>query len=200
MRQCLCYTRECSFCKMVSIHRTDVSRPFSFTRYAPRHTLITYSWISSYNWALDQVFAQSCPFMIDFSSSELWMKFSTLSRGFLLRWNCGSKLIKSYLDTSHFEPLRFIAWASPSEVVFWYCAFLLKSLKLDGNASLHSSCTIPCALWLHHIISINTQVHLSLEQECRHPIPLECIIDNLAAITCFCWSLLEVYTFGPWSA
>jgi hypothetical protein len=31
-------------------------------------------------------------------------KFSTLSRGFLLRWNCESKLIKSYFDTSHFEP------------------------------------------------------------------------------------------------
>jgi hypothetical protein len=64
-------------------------------------------------------------------------KFSTLSRGFLLRWNCGSRLIKSYFDTSCLEPWRFIAWASPSEVVFRYCAFLLKSLKLDGTALLH---------------------------------------------------------------
>jgi hypothetical protein len=31
-------------------------------------------------------------------------KFSTLSHVFLLRWNCGSKLINSYLDTSRFEP------------------------------------------------------------------------------------------------
>jgi hypothetical protein len=64
-------------------------------------------------------------------------KFSTLSRGFLLRWNCGSKLIKSYLDTSCFEPWWFIAWASPFKVIFQYCAFLLKSLKLDGFASPH---------------------------------------------------------------
>jgi hypothetical protein len=35
-------------------------------------------------------------------------EFSTLSRGFLLRWNFGSKLIKSYFDTSRFEPWRFI--------------------------------------------------------------------------------------------
>jgi hypothetical protein len=114
---------------------------------------------------------RSCPFMVNFSSSELWMEFSTLSRGFLLRWNCESKLIKSHLGTSRFELWQFIAWASPSDVVFWYCAFLLKSLKLDGIASPHSSFTIPYALWLHHIISINTQVHLSLEQECRYPIP-----------------------------
>jgi hypothetical protein len=58
--------------------------------------------------------------------------------------------------------------------------------------------TIPCWTWLHHNISINPQVHLSLEQECRYPIFLECIFDNLAATTCFHWSLLEVYTFESW--
>jgi hypothetical protein len=40
-------------------------------------------------------------------------------------------------------------------------------------------------------------VHLSLEQECRYPVPLECILDNLAAITCFCWPLLEVIPLNP---
>jgi hypothetical protein len=64
-------------------------------------------------------------------------KILTLSQGFLLRWNCGSKLIKSYFDTFHFKPWRFITWASPSEVVFQYYAFLLKSLKLDGTSLLH---------------------------------------------------------------
>jgi hypothetical protein len=29
---------------------------------------------SSYNWALDQVLAWSCPFMVDFHSSEPWME------------------------------------------------------------------------------------------------------------------------------
>jgi hypothetical protein len=64
-------------------------------------------------------------------------KFSTISRVFLLQWNCGSKLIKSYLDTSHFEPWWFITWVSPSEVVCRYCAFLLKLLKFDSSALLH---------------------------------------------------------------
>jgi hypothetical protein len=127
-------------------------------------------------------------------------KFSTLSHGFLPWWNCGSKLIKSYLDTSCFEPWRFIPWASPSEIVFWYYAFLLKSLELDGIASPHSPCTIPCESWLHHNISISTQVYLSLEQECRYPIPLECILDNLTAVTYFWCSLLEDYTFESWIA
>jgi hypothetical protein len=40
-------------------------------------------------------------------------------------------------------------------------------------------------------------VHLSLEQEYRYSIPLECILDNLTAITCFRWSFLEGYTFDP---
>jgi hypothetical protein len=56
-------------------------------------------------------------------------------------------------------------------------------------------CTIPCVLWLHRIISINTQVHFSLDQEYRYPIPLECILDNLIATACFCCSLLGVYAF-----
>jgi hypothetical protein len=55
--------------------------------------------------------------LISLPRNSEW-KFSTLSCGFLLRWNCGSKLIMSYLDTSRFEPWWFITWASPSEVVF----------------------------------------------------------------------------------
>jgi hypothetical protein len=41
------------------------------------------------------------------------------------------------------------------------------------------------------------EVHLSLEQECRYPTPLECILDNLVVITCFHWSLLEGDTLDP---
>jgi hypothetical protein len=72
-------------------------------------------------------------------------------------------LVRSYVDL----PL-----SEPSLVIWWYSAFLLNLLKVDGIASLHSPYTMPCALWLHHIISINTQVHLNLEQECRYPIHL----------------------------
>jgi hypothetical protein len=67
--------------------------------------------------------------------------------------------------------LVILPLSEPSTVVWWYSAFLLNLLKVDGIASPHSPCTIPYALWLHQIISINTQVHLSLEQECRYPIP-----------------------------
>jgi hypothetical protein len=74
--------------------------------------------------------------LISLPRNSEW-KFLTLSCEFLLRWNCGSKLIKSYFDTSRFEPWRFIAYASPSEIVFRYGACLLKSLKLDGTALLH---------------------------------------------------------------
>jgi hypothetical protein len=69
---CLSCIRDCSFYKMVLIHRMNTSCPFSFNGYAPRHTLVTYSWISSYNWALDQVLAWGCPFIVDFSYLELW--------------------------------------------------------------------------------------------------------------------------------
>jgi hypothetical protein len=67
----------------------------------------------------------------------------------------------------------------------------------ERTVTKHYPCTIPCALWLHHNISINTQVHFSLEQECRYPIPLEYILENLVTITCFCWSLLEVIPLNP---
>jgi hypothetical protein len=49
----------------------------------------------------------------------------------------------------------------------------------------HFECVLP--MWF--------QVHLSIEQECRYPIPLECILDNLTTITYFRWSLLQIYTF-----
>jgi hypothetical protein len=147
MRWCLPYTRECSFHKMVSIHHTDVSHPFSFTRYAPRHTLVIYSWISSYNWALDQVLARSCPFMLIYLPQNSEWKFSTLSHVFILRWNCGSKLIKFYLDTSHFEPWWFIAWASLSEVFF----------DIVHTYSSHKNLTtLHCCISLHHTMRITT--------------------------------------------
>jgi hypothetical protein len=61
---------------------------------------------------------------------------------FLLRRNCWSNSIKTYLDTSRLELWWFVTWASPSDAVLWYSAFLLKSLKFDGIASSHS-CIAP---------------------------------------------------------
>jgi hypothetical protein len=46
-----------------------------------------------------------------------------------------------------------------------------------------------------HVFPMWFEVHLSLEQECRYPITLECILDNLVAITCCCRSLPDVDTF-----
>jgi hypothetical protein len=145
--------------------------------------------------------------MVNFSPSELWMEnFNSITwiSSSMELWEQTPMLFSmelwSYLDTSRFKPWRFIAWVSPSDVVLWYCAFLLKSLKLGGIASPHSPCIIPCASRLHHNISINTQVYLSLEQECRYPIPLECILDNLTTVTYFRCSLLEDYTFEAWIA
>jgi hypothetical protein len=183
---------------MVSIRRTNVQRPFSFNSYAPMHTLVTYSWISSDNWALDQVLAWSCPFMTDFSSLKLWMEI--------------------------FNPITWISssielWEQTHYVLFWYHSFwalviyhlnesfrdcfpiwciLAQVTKTWWHCIVVSPCTIPCASRLHHNISINTKVHLSLEQECSYPIPLECILDNLVTSTCFHYSLLEVYTFESW--
>jgi hypothetical protein len=58
------------------------------------------------------------------------------------------------------ETLPIYHGASPSNVVFWYSAFLLNSLKLDAIASQH----LLAPYHVHHNTSINTQVHSSLEQ------------------------------------
>jgi hypothetical protein len=94
-------------------------------------------------------------------------KFSTLSRGFLLRWNCGSRLIKSYL----FRALVIYRLSESFQGYFPILCILAQVTKTWWLCITTSPCTIPCALWLHHIISINTQVQLSLEQECKYPIP-----------------------------
>jgi hypothetical protein len=46
-----------------------------------------------------------------------------------------------------------------------------------------------------HVFPMWFEVHLSLEQECRYLITLECILDNLVAITCCHHSLLDTDTF-----
>jgi hypothetical protein len=68
--------------------------------------------------------------------------FQPYHMDFLLQKNCWSDPIKSYLDTSRSEPWRFLPWASLSDVVLWYSAFLLQSIKLDNIASSHS-CIAP---------------------------------------------------------
>jgi hypothetical protein len=77
--------------------------------------------------------------------------FQPYHMDFLLRRNCWSNPIKSYLDTSSLEPWWFVAWTSPSDVILWYSAFLLKSLKLGGIASSHS-CIAP--YHIHHECTI----------------------------------------------
>jgi hypothetical protein len=37
-----------------------------------------------------------------------------------------------------------------------------------------------------HVLPMWFQVYSNLEPECRYPIPVECILDNLVAIICFC--------------
>jgi hypothetical protein len=113
---------------------------------------------------------------------------------FHLWWNCWGNLIKSYLGISRPEPRWFITWAVPSGVVFWYSAFLLKSLKLDDIASSH------CALH-HSICTTNASSHrhrltnaFILVQECGYPIPPWMCLGDLIAICCFYWSWKIGYT------
>jgi hypothetical protein len=85
--------------------------------------------------------------LISLPRNSEW-KFSTLSRGFLLRWNCGSKLLKSYLDTSRFEPWWFFAWASPSRGCFLILCILAQVIKTWWHCIT--------AFFLHHTMCIRT--------------------------------------------
>jgi hypothetical protein len=67
----------------------------------------------------------------------------------LLRWDCWSHIPESYHGSSCSEHWRFIAWVSPSDVVFRYCAFLLKSLKFDGMN--HGLSELVPWKFVHHI-------------------------------------------------
>jgi hypothetical protein len=107
----------------------------------------------------------------------------------------------------HFESVMLMLFSR-------YHTFLLNSQKkingmnhgLSGLvlwklciASLHVHCTIPygpCTSWLHHHISISSQECLNLEQECRYPIHVECILDKVFAIPCLCLSLLNSISSG----
>jgi hypothetical protein len=101
------------------------------------------------------------------------------------------------------KPGLFTAWASHFQCRLSAWCILAQFTKSWWHCITTAPCTIPCAQWLHRIISISTQVHLSLEQGCRYPIPpppLERVLDNLITVGCFCCSLLEGYTFESWIA
>jgi hypothetical protein len=88
----------------------------------------------------------------------------------LLWWDCWSHTPGSYRGSSHSEHWLFHAELD-LPMLFSISCILVQLSKSWQHCITTSPCTIPCALWLHHIISINTQVHLSLEPECRYPIP-----------------------------
>jgi hypothetical protein len=160
------YIYGCSIHKVSLIRRTNSKFPFSSNNYARMHGCMTYCQFSLYIWSLDQTPAPTCPWW----QSSFLGTLNCKSLDWHLLSRCWFTFPKSYIDFSLPKPYRF-AVREHSTVVCWYSAFLLNSLKVDGIASPHSPCTIPCTLWLHHNISLNTQVHLSVEQECRYPIP-----------------------------
>jgi hypothetical protein len=125
---------------------------------------LAYLWNLPSNWFI-WVSPWSVPIKLSlwpifFSQKSEW-KFQPYHMNFLLRGNCWSNLVESYLDTSRFEIWRFIAWASPPMLFFWYCAFLLKSLKLDVMTSSHFY-TVP--YHMHHRISVISYEHFNLSQ------------------------------------
>jgi hypothetical protein len=72
---------------------------------------------------------------------------------------------------------------------------ILSQLKVDDIASFQKFlyCTIPYASWLHHHVSINSQVHLTLSKSGDIQYHLDEILDNIFVIVNFCWSLLNGY-------
>jgi hypothetical protein len=121
-----------------------------------------------------------------------------------LRWRvidlplpCGWRLInpKPYPDFLLFEALMNYRLSGPIQWHLLVWCILAQFIESWWHCSTTPLCAIPCVLWLHHIMSINTQVHFSLDWECRYPIPVECILDNLVATACFHCSLLGVYAF-----
>jgi hypothetical protein len=78
---------------------------------------------------------------------------------------------KPYLDFLLFEaPTSYrLSRSLQCHLPVW--CILAQFIESWWHCSTTPLCTIPCVLWLHHIISLNTQVHFSLERECRYPIP-----------------------------
>jgi hypothetical protein len=88
-----------------------------------------------------------------------------------LLWNCWIMIAKSYPNSSHSKPQWFTVLSESFQCCFWVSSILAQSTKSWWHCIIAFHCTIPCASWLHHRISINSQVHINLEQDCRCPIP-----------------------------
>jgi hypothetical protein len=160
------YIPSYSMHKVVLVHRMNLKFPFSFNSYAHMHGCVIYHQIHLHVWALDQALAPTYLLMAEFFPYNYDWELTDLH----LLCRCWINFPKSYFGFSRPKPYQFIAWESPSNVICRYGAFLLNSLKVDNIASLH----LLAPYHVHyncHIISINTQVHLSLEKECRYPIP-----------------------------
>jgi hypothetical protein len=78
---------------------------------------------------------------------------------------------KPYLDFLLFEAPTSYRLSEPLQFRLPVWCILAQFTKSWWHCSTTPLCAIPCVLWLHHIISINTQVHFSLDRECRYPIP-----------------------------
>jgi hypothetical protein len=113
-----------------------------------------------------------------------------------LRWDCWSHIPESYCGSSRSENWWFNAWASPSDVVFRYRAFLLNSLKFDGmNHGLSEPvqwkfvhCIISWASHHHAKASMHkhrfTSAFLTLSKSVDTQYHLECILGDLVASIC----------------
>jgi hypothetical protein len=183
----------------INPHTWKCDGMFLFNSFISKNILATYPWISSYDIALDQVLEYSCPFRSDFFLCNFEWRFSIVSCRF---------------------PSLMELWESPPWILSWYLliqggviyhlrgsfrccfqcgAFLFKSLKVDGIAPSYSVAPHRG----HHGYSITytstpkCMLISSKSVGIQYPPPLECILDNFIAITCFHCSLLEVYAF--WS-
>jgi hypothetical protein len=110
---------------------------FLFRSFASRNILATYPWTSSYDRALDQVLEQSCPFRANFFLWNSEWRFSIMSCRFassMELWESPSWILSWYF----LFKVGVIYCLSESFRCFFQCSvFLLKSLKVDGIASLH---------------------------------------------------------------
>jgi hypothetical protein len=78
---------------------------------------------------------------------------------------------KPYLNFLLFKALTSYRLSGPLQCRLPVWCILAQFTKSWWHWSTTPLCAIPCVLWLHHIISINTQVHFSLDRECRYPMP-----------------------------
>jgi hypothetical protein len=114
-----------------SSHGLTIS--LSFNSYAPMHGRVTYHQIPLYVWAFEQALAPSCP---RWQSSSLGTLIES-RRTCMFHVDVGLPSLNPILILSHLKLCQFTAWASPPNVICWYNALLLNSLKVNGIASLH---------------------------------------------------------------